>query len=62
MDELTLERYPGGVPWSERYRKPGPRKCPKLPVADPAVIAERRRVLLGERRLVQSVPGITVVT
>jgi len=48
MDELTLERYPGGVPWSERYRKPGPRHR-KLPVADLATIEERRRILLGDR-------------
>lgn len=44
MDELTRERYLLGVPWVERYRKPGPLRR-SVPVVDWAVIEERRRVL-----------------
>ncbi len=63
MDELTRERYLLGVPWAERHRKPTPwPKQPKPLRADAAVIAERRRVLLGEQRRVRSDPGITVAS
>lgn len=49
MDELTRERYPFDVPYREQNRPQLPRRR-AVPLADLAVIEERRRVLLASFR------------
>lgn len=44
MDDLTRERYPDGVPWVERRRRPVALVRPVEP-ADWSEILERRRIL-----------------
>jgi hypothetical protein len=52
MDELTMERYPHGVPYAETHARPRRRPAPsrvEIPV-DSDEISRRRAVLIGPGR------------